>query len=91
MSLAFRISTRSNTTRLYNRKISDKPLASLPHEIDYGVGKLPPRTSRESDENNPAGFPHTRIDQLTEVLVLCDQDSLIANGFFSHIVVIRTR
>ena len=91
MCSALWISTRSNTTRLDNCKISAKPFASLRYEINYGVGKLSPCTRWEANENYPTCTSHTCIDQLTEVLVLCDQYSLIANGFFSHVVVIRTR
>ena len=91
MSSASWISARPDASRLDDCKSSDKPFSSLSHEIEYGYRKITPRTRRKPNENYPARSPHTRINQLTEVLILRNQDPLIGNRSFSNVVVLRTR
>ena len=90
MSSASRISARPDATRLDDCKSSDKSLPSLPHDVEYGYRKITPRTRRKPNENYPARSSHTRINQLTEVLILRNQDPLIGNRFFSNVVVLCT-
>ena len=63
----------------------------MSHGIEYRDREITPRTRREPNENYTARSSHTRINQLTEVLVLRNQDPIIPNGSFSNFVVLRTR
>jgi hypothetical protein len=66
-------------------------LATLPHHLHNGVRKVASRTRRKPNEDYPTCSSHTGIHQLTEVLILGNQNPIISNSLFSNVVVFCTR
>jgi hypothetical protein len=59
----------------------------LSDDFDHCVSKIAPRTRREPNENYPARMSHVCVNQLTEVLIFRNQDSLVFNSPFSNTIV----
>jgi hypothetical protein len=63
-------------------------LTSLPYHFNYRVSKISAGARGKPNEDNPTGSPQARIDQLTEVFILRDQKSIVANRPLSDTVIV---
>jgi hypothetical protein len=59
--------------------MSDQSFSSFSDDFDHRIGKIAPCARRESNKNDATRSSHVCVDQLTKVLVLCDQNAIGCN------------
>jgi hypothetical protein len=67
--------------------MSDQSSSSFSDDFDHRISKIAPCARRESNKNDATRSSHVCVDQLTKVLVLCDQNAIGCNRSLPDVIV----